>query len=126
MILDEPKKINLSFNGEGGQLFGIIFINMLITCFTAGLYFPWAKAKIQSYMHSSTEMEGNRFMFHGTGQEMFIGLIKGAAFVAALSGTMYFLIITLYMTGFIIAMLLFLTAITLRSSSCWSLLNIRL
>ncbi|BDS13424.1 YjgN family protein [Aureispira anguillae] len=81
MILDEPRQIELSFRGNGAQLLGIYFVNMLLTGITLGIYYPWAKAKIARYMHGETELEGERFVFHGTGQEMFIGFIKAVGIV---------------------------------------------
>lgn len=81
MILDEPRPISFSFKGDGGKLLGIYIVNFLLMIVTLGLYFPWAKAKINRYLHSETELEGETFVFHGTGKEMFIGFIKAIGIV---------------------------------------------
>ena len=69
----------LKFHGEGGALFGIVIINILLTFVTLGLYYPWARAKLLKYYYSQTEFAGSRFEFLGTGREMFIGFIKAVA-----------------------------------------------
>ena len=65
----------LSFHGEGGRYFGIWAVNVILTILTMGLYYPWAKAAIRKFMWNATEMEGDRFVFHGTGKEMFRGFV---------------------------------------------------
>ena len=64
------------FHGSGGTLFGIVFINTILTFVTLGFYYPWARAKLLKYLYSETEFNGNRFEFHGTGKEMFKGFLK--------------------------------------------------
>ena len=69
----------LSYQGKGEELFGILIVNFFLTLITLGFYYPWAKVKKLKYVYGSTEFSGNRFEFHGTGQEMFIGMIKAVA-----------------------------------------------
>jgi uncharacterized membrane protein YjgN (DUF898 family) len=69
----------LSYHGKGAELFGIIIVNFFLTLLTLGFYYPWAKVKKLKYIYNSTEFSGNRFEFHGTGQEMFVGMIKAIA-----------------------------------------------
>lgn len=66
----------MKFHGEGGTLFGIVIINTILTFFTLGFYYPWARAKLLKYFYSQTEFNGNVFEFHGTGREMFMGFLK--------------------------------------------------
>lgn len=66
----------MQFHGQGGTLFGIIIVNVLLTFITLGLYYPWARAKLLKYYYSETEFAGSRFEFLGTGREMFFGFIK--------------------------------------------------
>ncbi|SFF10161.1 Uncharacterized membrane protein YjgN, DUF898 family [Chitinophaga sp. CF118] len=66
----------LTFNGDGGTYFGILIVNTLLSIITLGLYYPWAKANKLQYLYSSTELDGSRFSWNGTGKEMFIGFIK--------------------------------------------------
>lgn len=102
-----------TFHGEGAKLFGIYIVNILLTFFTLGLYYPWAKAALLKYMYEESEFEGSRFTFHGTGREMFIGFIKAIGiflglycvlFAAALSRN--FTITMLGVAAFYIGLLL--------------------
>jgi len=77
-----PQKLH--FHGTGAALFGIQFVNILLTIVTLGLYYPWAKAATLRYMYQETDFLGTRFVFHGTGKEMFWGFIKAAAIIIAL------------------------------------------
>ena len=64
------------FHGEGKALFSIVLLNVVFSIITLGLYYPWAKASYLKYTYGETEFKGGRFTFHGTGKEMFIGMIK--------------------------------------------------
>lgn len=105
----------MKFHGDGGNLFNIYIINMLLTVFTLGIYYPWARAAMLRYTYQETEFAGSRFTFHGTGQEMFIGFLKGIGIImglylililGSLSGNFYviilsFLLFTVGLTCFI-------------------------
>ncbi len=62
--------------GQGSEFAVIYFKNILLTIFTLGIYYPWAKVEMLSYHYQSTELEKSRFTFHGTGKEVFKGYIK--------------------------------------------------
>ena len=66
----------IAFRGSGGSLFGIYGITSLLTIVTLGVYSFWAKVKVRRYLFSETEFEGDRFAFHGTGMELFLGTLK--------------------------------------------------
>jgi uncharacterized membrane protein YjgN (DUF898 family) len=68
------------FMGSGAALFGIHVVNVLLTLLTLGIYFFWAKVKVRAYLFSETEFEGDRFAYHGTGREMFVGFLKALVF----------------------------------------------
>ena len=74
--MDSSKYTNLKFNAQPSRLFVIMLVNFFFTIITLGLYYPWAKAKVFQYFYSETEFHGSRFVFHGTGKEMFRGYIK--------------------------------------------------
>jgi uncharacterized membrane protein YjgN (DUF898 family) len=80
-ISSEEKRFQ--FYGEGGELFKIFIVNALLTFITLGIYYPWAKASLKQYLYEETEFAGNRFQFHGTGKEMFIGMLKSVLFFVA-------------------------------------------
>jgi len=65
----------LSFYGEALRFFGIIALNALLTIVSLGLYYPWAKAAYRKYLWNETEFKDSRFVFNGTGLEMFRGFV---------------------------------------------------
>lgn len=65
-----------SFHGNARTLFGIQVVNIFFTLMTLGIYHFWAKAKVRRYMFGQTEFAGDRFMYHGTGKELYRGFMK--------------------------------------------------
>ncbi len=72
---DEPIH-NLMFTGSTGTLFGIYAMNLLLMLCTLGLYRFWAKTRIREYLFGQTEFAGDRFAYHGTGKELFVGTLR--------------------------------------------------
>jgi uncharacterized membrane protein YjgN (DUF898 family) len=64
------------FHGQGSKYFSIVFVNLLLTIVTLGLYYPWAKCSKLKYLYENTEFSGSNFHFAGTGKELFMGFIK--------------------------------------------------
>ncbi len=84
-VIEPPKPAeNLKFWGEGTKYFGIAFVNFLLTVLTFGLYYPWAKARTRRYLWNETEAGDSRFVFHGTGKEMFKGFVIGYGIIVGL------------------------------------------
>lgn len=75
MEFNHYKKL-LKFNGDHGTLIGLRILNNLLKVVTLGIYYPWARASVLQYMYGESEFMGSRFVFHGTGNEMFKGFIK--------------------------------------------------
>ena len=71
----------MSFHGTGGSLFGIHIVNLFLTVVTLGFYYFWGKVKVRSYLLSQTELEGDRFAYHGTGKELLYGFLKAVLLV---------------------------------------------
>ena len=67
-----------TFHGTGGTLFGIHVVNTLLTLVTFGIYYFWAKTRLRRYLFSQSEIEGDRFAYHGTGRELLLGTLKAA------------------------------------------------
>ncbi|MCG2612281.1 DUF898 domain-containing protein [Flavobacterium sp. SM15] len=88
----EQKNYKLNFQGKGTDFFGIIVVNWILTMLTLGLYYPWAKAKVLQYIYGATELNNDRFTFHGTGKEMFKGFIKAILIFAAMYGVLFLFI----------------------------------
>ena len=66
---------------EGGQYFGLWISNLLLTIFTLGIYYPWAKTKDRKYFYSNTFLGEHPFEYHGTAMELFKGFIKAIAVI---------------------------------------------
>lgn len=92
-----------SFHGTGKDLFGIFIINILLGIVTLGIYKFWGKTKIRRYLYSQTELMGERFAYHGTGKELFIGWIKAMIILV----TAYFgmVLLTRYVSRFFVLIL---------------------
>ncbi|MFI5290728.1 MAG: DUF898 family protein [Polyangia bacterium] len=74
-----PMRAN--FTGTGGEMFGQLFVGLLLTGLTLGIYQPWFTVRLQRYLYSKITFgrtaRGNlRFEFTGAGGELFtIGLV---------------------------------------------------
>ena len=73
---EPPPTRRFAFHGEGGSLFGIHIVNMLLALLTFGIYYFWGKVKALKYVYSQAGFAGDRFAFHGTGKELFLGWLK--------------------------------------------------
>lgn len=93
--MDQPyQQTNTIFNkfiftGEGSRYFGIWAVNIILTIITLGLYYPWAKAAIRKFFWNETQLEDDRFVFHGTGKEMFRGFVIAYVIFASLIASIY-------------------------------------
>lgn len=109
----------LKFNGSHGELVGLRIVNNILTAITLGFYYPWAKVSILKYLYSETEYMNTRFVFHGTGKEVFKGFIKAlllfgslyAFFLYAISTHKPFMSVIGFLVYFIGAFLLIPVAI---------------
>lgn len=66
----------LVFRGRAGSLLGIHIVNVFLTLLTVGVYSFWAKARVRRYLFAQTELDHDRFAFHGRGLEMLVGFVK--------------------------------------------------
>jgi uncharacterized membrane protein YjgN (DUF898 family) len=67
-----------TFHGDVRTLFQIQMVNMLLVMLTLGVYSFWARVRVRRYLLSETELDGDRFQYHGTGRELFLGALKAA------------------------------------------------
>jgi len=63
-------------HGSGGELFGIMLVNLLLTVVTLGIYRFWAKTRVRSYLWSQTSIDDERLQYTGTGKELFVAYLK--------------------------------------------------
>ncbi|HEX9758767.1 MAG TPA: YjgN family protein [Nitrospiria bacterium] len=75
---DSNPSRQLFFFGNGGTLLGIHVVNFFLTLITLGIYSFWGKVKIRNYQWGQTELEGDRFAYHGTGKELLTGFFKAS------------------------------------------------
>jgi uncharacterized membrane protein YjgN (DUF898 family) len=74
-----PALRRLVFHGTPLGLFGLQAMNALLTLLTLGVFYFWAKTRVRRYTMGETELEGDRFAYHGTGGELLVGFVKGIA-----------------------------------------------
>ena len=67
-----------SFHGLASTLFGIQIVNLCFTLMTLGVYHFWGRVKVRKYIFSQTAFAEDRFMYHGTGKELYVGFLKAA------------------------------------------------
>lgn len=79
--------LRIRFFGKGATYFGIVALNIVLTVITIGLYYPWAKAAYRKYLWNETEFKESRFIFNGTGKEMFKGFIIAYALLISFYAT---------------------------------------
>jgi uncharacterized membrane protein YjgN (DUF898 family) len=80
----EKKYARLRYHGDGGGLFGLLLVNALLTILTLGIYSFWGRNKVREFHYSHTEMDGDRFAYHGTGGELFVGMLKATGILFVL------------------------------------------
>ena len=100
---------NIRFFGKGATYFGIVALNIVMTVITLGLYYPWAKAAYRKYMWNETEFKESRFIFNGTGREMFRGFLIAYLIIIGFYALLIIGSLTKY--GFIYILLFYLAAI---------------
>ncbi len=61
----------VSFQGKGGELFGLVLIQGLLTLLTFGFYGPWAFCRYFDWRAQNTVVEGTPSQFTGTGGSLF-------------------------------------------------------
>jgi uncharacterized membrane protein YjgN (DUF898 family) len=74
----------ISYRGDDATLFKIWISNLFLTICTLGIFYPWGRARMKKYLYSSTYLGEHNFEFHGTGKQMFFGLLKFLAVIVFL------------------------------------------
>ncbi|TGN17128.1 YjgN family protein [Leptospira idonii] len=90
----------IQYHATGLNLFLILLKNAFLTVFTFFIYHFWAKTNVQKFVAENVEWAGERFSFHGTGKERFIGFLKalvlviGAAIILGIINTIVGMIVS--------------------------------
>ncbi len=106
----EFKKL-LKFHGDHNRLVSLRILNNILKVFTFGLYYPWARANTLQYMYGETEYLDTRFVFHGTGREIFKGFIKAVAIFAALYTIFFVCLLSEHEMYYALGFLVFFTGL---------------
>ena len=83
-----PAKVTtatLKYHGTGASLFGLMLLSGVLTILTLGIYQFWAKTRVRAFHYSHTEMDGDRFAYHGTGGELWTGALKASGILLLLA-----------------------------------------
>jgi len=72
----EQNREKLKFTGNGGELFIIYLVNILLTMITLGIYSFWARVKVTKFFYQNTELMDEPFSYQGTGAEKLNGFLK--------------------------------------------------
>jgi uncharacterized membrane protein YjgN (DUF898 family) len=59
-----------------GALFGLFYLNLLLTLLTLGIYRFWAKTRLRRFIWRHVTIGGQGFEYTGTGKELLIGFLK--------------------------------------------------
>jgi uncharacterized membrane protein YjgN (DUF898 family) len=70
MVKESP-----AYSGRALQLLPIVFVNLVLTLLTVGMYRFWAKTRIRKYFLSRIAFLGDPLEYTGTGAELFKGFM---------------------------------------------------
>ena len=57
------------------SLIGLLLVNTFLTIITLGFYRFWARTKVRQRLWSAVTLQGDQFIYTGTGKELFIGFL---------------------------------------------------
>ena len=66
----------LQFDPRLGTIYKIWLLNLIFGILTLGIYHFWGKTRMRRYLTHCYELLGDRFVYSGTGKELFIGFLK--------------------------------------------------
>lgn len=76
--MEKKESTRLKFDGTGWELLKLYLFNALATISTLGVYSFWARVRVFRYLRQHLIFLGQRFDYHATGLERFIGFLKAA------------------------------------------------
>ncbi|MCJ7665240.1 MAG: YjgN family protein [Actinobacteria bacterium] len=82
-------KGKFKFEGNGGALFCLFFVQGILTAITLGIYYPWAMVKIIEYFAECLTLDGKKFEFGGNGGELFCLFFVNALLTGITLGIYY-------------------------------------
>ena len=122
IISGNTQNTKVNYFGKGIEFAGIFFKNLLLTIFTLGIYYPWAKVELLQYHYKNSELNEKNFQLHAKPKEIFIGFIKIYVFlilfyiIIAIAGYTNNTILLLSAIGLFYLLLLFLIPVAIHST----------
>ena len=81
MWIEPPRDaVRLDYRADAFQLLGIGIATALLSFVTLGIYYAWGRARELRYVIGGVHADGDPFTFHGTGGELFRGLLRALVF----------------------------------------------
>ncbi|MDX2267439.1 MAG: DUF898 family protein [Bryobacter sp.] len=65
-----------AFDGKGMDLLLLYVQNFILTLLTLGIYSFWGTTEVRKFYWRHMSFAGQRFEYHGTGKELFVGFLK--------------------------------------------------
>jgi uncharacterized membrane protein YjgN (DUF898 family) len=69
--LSDRTSNQFTYTGTWPELFGVLFVQGLLTVITLGIYYPWGFCQIRKWVLEHTYAEGRQLTFVGSGSELF-------------------------------------------------------
>ncbi|XAT61780.1 DUF898 family protein [Rhodobacteraceae bacterium Araon29] len=89
----QTDKIYFAYGSQDGELFKIALKTGILTMITLGIYRFWAKSRIRRHIWSSASIGEDRFEYHGTGLEKFLGFLIAIVVLAIYLGLVQLILI---------------------------------
>jgi uncharacterized membrane protein YjgN (DUF898 family) len=81
----EDSPLRRELVGSGAAYFRIWVVNLLLTLLTLGVYSAWAKVRKARWFAQHTELDGDRFDFHGEPRRILVGRVVALLLLAVWS-----------------------------------------
>ncbi len=72
--LEQPRRA-VVYDGDLWRLYVIVFVNLVLTILTLGLYRFWAKTRLRRYFWGHATVNQDRLEYAGTGNELLLGFL---------------------------------------------------
>lgn len=90
MVFNAPPELRIDTRFPHKSLFGLLVKNKIFTFLTLSIYRFWAKTHLRRMLWNCFSVDGDRFEYHGTAKELFIGFLIAIALLLP-----YFLVLNL-------------------------------
>ncbi len=74
-IAAQKKPVTFKFTGRRGDFFKLLFVNLILTILTLGIYRFWAKTKVRKFIWSNIRFMGDPLEYTGKATELLLGFL---------------------------------------------------